>query len=182
MAVPAEARPPGALMVLTGLAWLAGGVLYRGPLAHLLLAWPAGRLAWPLRVVTGFAYADGLIETWNPADALTVAYGLSLAIAGPRPREELQRPRAAWPASRGLRARSPSVACWWSTVSPTWRARRHGDGELVVYELLVAGVVVGLTLDLRLGAGDAWRRDGARGGARVTRGRHVARPARDGVR
>ena len=37
---PTAARS-GTLMVLTGLAWLAGGVLYRGPLAHLLLAWPA---------------------------------------------------------------------------------------------------------------------------------------------
>ena len=42
-----RAARSGTLMVLTGLAWLAGGVLYRGPLAHLLLAWPAGRLTWP---------------------------------------------------------------------------------------------------------------------------------------
>ena len=54
-------------MVLTGLAWLAGGVLYRGPLAHLLLAWPAGRLTWPLRVVTGFAYADGVHRDVEPS-------------------------------------------------------------------------------------------------------------------
>src|SRR6188472_1433373 len=45
-------RPVGALMVATGLAWFAGTLapgallyLHRGPLVHLLLAYPGGRVA-----------------------------------------------------------------------------------------------------------------------------------------
>ena len=156
---PTAARS-GALMVLTGLAWLAGGVLYRGPLAHLLLAWPAGRLTWPLRVVTGFAYADGLIETWNPADALTVAYGLSLAIAGlarVRSSSGLVR-RGLLPAAAGSVAIGGLLVV--DRVADLEGAASTGTASLVVYELLVAGVMVALTLDLRLGA---WARGAATG-------------------
>src|SRR4051794_19476627 len=38
-----SARLSGWLLLLTGWTWLAGGVLHRGPLAHLLLTWPNRR-------------------------------------------------------------------------------------------------------------------------------------------
>ena len=58
----------GALMAATGFAWFLGGFagglvfLHRGPLVHLLLAYPRGRLDSRLdRVVVAAAYADGLV-------------------------------------------------------------------------------------------------------------------------
>ena len=148
----------GTLMVLTGLAWLAGGVLYRGPLAHLLLAWPAGRLTWPLRVVTGFAYADGLIETWLPVDVLTIAYGLSLALAGLArvvTSSGLVR-RGRLPAAAGSVALGSLLVI--DRVGDLGAASSMATATLVTYELLVAGVVVALTIDL-------WRGGWARGAA-----------------
>ena len=143
--------PPGTLMVLTGLAWLAGGVLYRGPLAHLLLAWPSGRIAGPLRIVVGLAYVDAIVESVLSSDLLTLAYGLVLAGAA------LARVRA----STGLvrRGRLPGTAgavaigglLVADAVADLTGAGVPGTVVLTAFGLLVAGVVVTLTVDLRWG-------------------------------
>ena len=154
---PASARS-GTLMAITGLAWLAGGVLYRGPLAHLLLAWPGGRLTWPLRVVTAFAYADAVLESWNPVDAMTIAYGLALAAAG----------IARVATSTGHVRRGRLLAAAGSVVVGSLLVidrlglvgSSTGSGLLVLYELLVAGLLVAMTLDVRRGA---WARGAATG-------------------
>jgi Bacterial regulatory proteins, luxR family len=59
----------GLLMAATGVAWFLGGFaaaavyLHRGPLVHLLLSYPAGRLTRRLdRAVVAAAYLDGAIE------------------------------------------------------------------------------------------------------------------------
>ncbi len=78
-----SARRPGSLMILTSLAWLAGGVLHRGPLTQLLLTAPSGRIEnRRIRLVIAFAYADCLIETLVPLEGLTLAWCLVLGTAG----------------------------------------------------------------------------------------------------
>jgi signal transduction histidine kinase len=61
-------RRTGMLMVATGAAWLAGSLveplvlLHRGPLAHVLLAYPGGALAGLVeRLVVGVAYLAGAV-------------------------------------------------------------------------------------------------------------------------
>ena len=63
-----------------GVTWLLGSVdaslvlLHRGPLAHLLLAYPGGRLAsGPARAAVGAAYASAFI----PDATLAFAAGLA---------------------------------------------------------------------------------------------------------
>ena len=67
------------------LAWLGSALLYvhRGPLAHLLLAYPTGRLGFRLdRVVVAGAYVDGLVVSLAEVDALTLVLMSSIVIAG----------------------------------------------------------------------------------------------------
>jgi signal transduction histidine kinase len=70
----------GALLCATGFAWFLGTLfepalfLHRGPLVHLLLSYPSGRLPSRLaRVVTVAAYADGALEPLARNDAVTLA-------------------------------------------------------------------------------------------------------------
>src|SRR4051794_41759839 len=75
-------------MGATGFAWFAGTFapdallyLHRGPLVHLLLAFPGGRVAHrPAQAVVVAAYVDGTIQPLGASDALTLA--LCAALAG----------------------------------------------------------------------------------------------------
>jgi signal transduction histidine kinase len=65
---PPQHRRTGLLMVATGAAWFAGSLveslvlLHRGPLAHVLLAYPGGALAGLVeRLVVATAYVEGAI-------------------------------------------------------------------------------------------------------------------------
>ena len=112
-----DRRDPVALLFLaTGIAWLLGtlaesdlaalstvgaALLYahRGPLTHLLLAYPTGRLRSRLdRVVVAAAYVDGLVVPLAQSDTLTVALVgavVAASIAGLRGQSpELRRARA----------------------------------------------------------------------------------------
>src|SRR3954471_23292238 len=68
-----SARLSGWLLLLTGWTWLAGGVLHRGPLAHLLLTWPTGRpgTRWVAGAIA-LAYADAIAESIVPSIGLTL--------------------------------------------------------------------------------------------------------------
>jgi hypothetical protein len=87
--VASERRPSsrsGFLMAATGFAWLAGSFasavlfLHRGPLVHLLLGYPRGRLRSRLeQVVVGAAYVDGAVYPLARQDLATIV--LSLAVA-----------------------------------------------------------------------------------------------------
>jgi hypothetical protein len=70
----------GLLMVATGFAWFAGSFarvalfLHRGPLVHLLLGYPRGRLRSRLeRLVVAAAYVDGVIYPLARQDVVTIA-------------------------------------------------------------------------------------------------------------
>src|SRR3954454_18085878 len=81
--VPGRSMAMAGLFAATGFTWFAGGlagalvVLHRGPLGHLLLTYPRGRLETRLaRGVVVVAYADGAIY------ALGRSHGLTLALVG----------------------------------------------------------------------------------------------------
>jgi len=78
----------GVLMSLAGFTWFLGTAfepalfLHRGPLVHLLLSYPTGRLPTRLaRVVAAVAYVDAAIEPLARNDALTLALSLTVALA-----------------------------------------------------------------------------------------------------
>jgi hypothetical protein len=74
----------GLLMAVTGFAWLAGSLvgaalfLHRGPLVHLLVGYPRGRLRSRLeQVVVAAAYIDGAVYPLARQDTVTIALALA---------------------------------------------------------------------------------------------------------
>jgi hypothetical protein len=90
--VAGQRRPSsrsGLLMAATGLAWFAGSLidaalfLHRGPLVHLLVGYPRGRLRSRLeQVVVAAACVDGAVYPLARQDTVTIA--LALAVIVPR--------------------------------------------------------------------------------------------------
>ena len=73
-------------MVAFGVCWLLGDLdgafvfLHRGPLVHLLLAYPAGRLgSLPTRLAVGAAYLDAVADPGTPLS--TAVFGAALMLA-----------------------------------------------------------------------------------------------------
>jgi signal transduction histidine kinase len=148
-----SARRPGTLMVLTSIAWLAGGVLHRGPLTQLLLTAPSGRIGDRLiGLVIAIAYVDGVVETIVPVPWLTLVWCLTLGSAG------FAR---AWRSS-GLVRRGRMVAGTGAVAIASIVAVDRLAALLDVavpdalvlasYDLVVAVVAIALAADLRLGA------------------------------
>jgi hypothetical protein len=78
----------GLLMVATGFAWFAGSFasaalfLHRGPLVHLLVGYPRGRLRSRLeQLVVGAVYVDGAVYWLARQDAVTIALSLAVVVA-----------------------------------------------------------------------------------------------------
>ena len=78
----------GALMVACGFAWFLGGFLpaalylHRGPLVHLLLSYPSGRLTRRTdRLVVAVAYVDGAIEPLARSPVATLVLCAAIMIA-----------------------------------------------------------------------------------------------------
>ena len=78
----------GLLMAATGVAWFAGSFagaalfLHRGPLVHLLVGYPRGRLRSRLQqVVVAAAYVDGAVSPLARLDMVTVALSLAVVAA-----------------------------------------------------------------------------------------------------
>jgi signal transduction histidine kinase len=77
----------GLLMAATGFAWFAGSFagaalfLHRGPLAHLLVGYPRGRLRSRLeQVVVAAAYVDAAVYPFARQDLVTVTLSLLLVV------------------------------------------------------------------------------------------------------
>ena len=77
----------GPLMALAGFTWLVGGFgaallyLHRGPLVHLHLSYPTGRLPTRLsRAVVVAAYVDASILGLARLDGLTIALSVAVAL------------------------------------------------------------------------------------------------------
>jgi signal transduction histidine kinase len=145
------------LMVLTGTAWFAGdvapGLLYvhRGPLVHLLLAYPAGAVRRaPVAIVVAAAYVDGLVPGLAPAEWPTIA--LSAAVAGTASARlwaatgAERRPRAlAWVAALAVGVTLAAAAAG--------RLLGHDEGSaaLWAYLAVVTATGVAFTADLLWG-------------------------------
>src|SRR5215213_10139954 len=78
----------GALMSLAGLTWFLGTAfepalyLHRGPLVHVCVSYPKGRLAKPLsRIVVAAAYVDAATARLASNDALTLVLSAAVALA-----------------------------------------------------------------------------------------------------
>jgi signal transduction histidine kinase len=78
----------GLLMAATGFAWFAGSFagaalfLHRGPLVHLLVGYPRGRLRSRLeQVVVGVAYVDAAVYPLARQDLATIALAVLLMVA-----------------------------------------------------------------------------------------------------
>jgi signal transduction histidine kinase len=149
-------RATGFLLAATGAAWLLGSAfealvfLHRGPLAHLLLAYPRARVAGRGRLsVVAAAYVTGAVEPLGASHVLTAALcGAVVGMAGER-----------WARSGGIERRTAASAlvaavavC--GTLGAGTLARAAGASDsivLAVYETTVALAAVGLAADVLVG-------------------------------
>jgi signal transduction histidine kinase len=152
----AESRV-GALMTLAGFMWflgnLGGAAIYfhRGPLVHLVLSYPSGRLRSRLAyAVTATAYADALIEPLAQSDALTLALAAAVAVAavdgfvgstGPARRARAVALTAALALAAGLAL----------AALDRLEGLGHGVAVLWAYDAIVAVTPVMLLVDLLRG-------------------------------
>jgi signal transduction histidine kinase len=145
------------LMVLAGAAWFAGDVFntllyaHRGPLAHLLLAYPSGRVSSrAVRAVVGVAYVDGLVPGIARSVWVTVALMAAIVVAAGA------RYRAAAGAERRARAVAFAAALTIGGALAFAALARISDANadavaLWAYYVAVAVTGVGLTADLLWG-------------------------------
>jgi signal transduction histidine kinase len=156
-----ERRPEsrvGALMSATGLAWFLGTLfepalfLHRGPLVHLLLSYPTGRLRTrPARVVVAAAYVDGAVEPLAQNDAVTLA--LSAAVVFTAARVFLRTSGPARTAGRPALAAALAYAAVLALGALDRFARGGSDVDAVLatYEAVIVAVTIVLLVDLLRG-------------------------------
>jgi signal transduction histidine kinase len=155
-AVRPRGRPTGLLLAATGAAWLLGSAfealvfLHRGPLVHLLLAYPRARIAGRgCRSVVAAAYVTGAVEPFGASDPLTL--GLCAAVVGTAGER--------WARSGGIERRTAASAlaaamliCGSLGAGVLARAAGASDSAvLVVYQTAVALAAVGLAADVLAG-------------------------------
>jgi signal transduction histidine kinase len=147
----------GLLLGLTAATWFAGSVidvalyLHRGPLVHLHLAYPTGRLrGWPSRITVAVAYVTAAVYSWARNDWVTIAVaGLVAATAasvfiptlGPTRRALLPALGAALAFAGVLAFSAIARLAGWDIA----------EGVLWVYFAVVAVVAVVLVVDLLRG-------------------------------
>jgi signal transduction histidine kinase len=143
----------GLLMVATGFAWFAGAALFlhRGPLVHLLVGYPQGRLRSRLeRMVVAAAYVDAVVYPLARQDLATIALALLLVVTalvrflgagGPE-----RRARAA----ALVAASAVALALGFGAIGRVVDAGADAAG-LWVYQAVLVLVAVGLFADLLWG-------------------------------
>ena len=149
-------RAAGVLLAATGAAWLAGsGVdalvfLYRGPLVHLLLAYPRAQVSGPVRRATVVAaYVTGVVEPLGASELCTATLCAAVIVAA----------GARWAGAGGVERRAAAAAlaaaalvC--TALGAAALARAAGADAaavLVACELAIAAAALGLAADVRLG-------------------------------
>jgi signal transduction histidine kinase len=145
------------LMMLAGAAWLAGDVFdallyaHRGPLAHLLLAYPSGRVrSRAAGVLVGLAYVDGLVPGVARSAWPTVALMTAIVVTAGA------RYRRAGGVERHARAVAfAGASAIGGTLAFAAIARLSDAGAdavaLWAYYVAVAVTAIGLTADLLWG-------------------------------
>jgi signal transduction histidine kinase len=144
----------GPIMVGAGFAWFLGTLwapavfLNRGPLAHLLLAYPSGRLVSRLeRVAVGAAYGYAALYPVAESDYATIAFAGGLVSLAAR------RYVTAGGPERRARIAPLAGATVFGIVLALGAASRladvgAGDAVLLAYDVSVLVIAVGLVADL----------------------------------
>ena len=152
-----SARGVGSLMLLAGGTWLLGTLvpavllLHRGPLVHLHISYPTGRLRRLLAIGTVVvAYVTAIVEPWARNDWLTIAVSLLIAIAAVD-----VFVRTSGPARKAGRPALAAALAFAGVLALSAIERLAGWGSalamLLLYDSVVAAVVVVLLLDLFFG-------------------------------
>jgi signal transduction histidine kinase len=143
----------GALMSLAGLTWFLGTAFepalyfHRGPLAHLYLSYPNGRLSTPLsRIVVAAAYVDAATAPLARNDAFTLVLSAALALAAIQVLVRTSGParKAATPALVAALAFAGVLV-----LGAIGRAEGWSDDVLLwAYEVVIALLTIVLFVDL----------------------------------
>jgi signal transduction histidine kinase len=150
----------GPLLELAGLTWFLGTAferalyLHRGPLVHLVLAYPTGRVrARFAQAVVGAAYVDGAIRPLAADDRVTLVLAAFVAAAAVSQFAGTSGParRAAAPALAAALAFAAVLLIGSLQQLAGWSGR---DTVLWAYDLVVAATAVVLVADL---LGERWR-------------------------
>jgi hypothetical protein len=147
-------RPVAAISAGFAAAWLAGSiepalvVLHRGPLMHLVLAYPTGRVDSRIaRVVVGAAYVQGALGAELDGPGWTLAFAMVLVAAAS------VRALAATGAVRRARLVPVAVAACAGAVLAVGAASRLAGGDadvLLAYQLVLIVAGLAVAADLRL--------------------------------
>jgi signal transduction histidine kinase len=160
----------GPLLAIAGIAWFLGTfaasgrsgyaefgalflTLHRGPLVHALLSYPTGRLErWAERAAVVFAYAVSAIAAAGKTPAGAIAVAAVVLVAGGD-----RFLRAVGPQRRARAAAAAGSGAFAAVLFFSGFARLAGSGFSVDrgvlwgYEVVVAAIAIGLTIDLVLG-------------------------------
>jgi signal transduction histidine kinase len=146
----------GVLMSLSGFTWFLGTLfepalfLHRGPLVHLHLSYPTGRLPTRLsRVVVALAYVDAAFEPLARNDALTLALSGAVALTAVQVFTRTSGParKAGGPALAAALAFAGVLAFAAVGRQAGW----DDTAILLVYDCVIASVVILLLVDLLRG-------------------------------
>jgi signal transduction histidine kinase len=147
----------GPLMGLAGLTWFAGNFwpsmlfLHRGPLVHLHLSYPTGRLRWwPAKATVAGGYLTAGVDAFARNDGVTLVLAALVAAASgvAYRRTSGTARRAGIPALVAALAFAGVLALGAANRLAGWEADR---GVLLAYDAVVAGVVLVLLADLLRG-------------------------------
>jgi signal transduction histidine kinase len=147
----------GALMALAGFTWFAGNFwsaalyLHRGPLVHVHISYPTGRLRRRLALATVvLAYVDAIVEPFARDDALTLALAALVAAAAIEGYARASGParRAGVPALAAALAYAGVLALGAVDRLAGWGVDR---GVLGTYDAVIAALAVVLCVDLLRG-------------------------------
>lgn len=146
------------LFAATGFTWFAGGLaaalvfLHRGPLVHLLLSYPRGRLESRSRhALVVLAYIDGAIYAIGRSDVITLVLLVAVVVGA------LVRHARAYGSERQARAAALGAVLALAAVLGAGELARMAGADsasstfLWTYEAMLVAVAVGLTADLRSG-------------------------------
>jgi signal transduction histidine kinase len=160
----------GLLLTLTGIAWFLGTfagsgragyadfgalflTLHRGLLVHALLSYPSGRLERrPERVVVAGAYVVSAIADLGEAPKTAIVLAVAVLAVGAQ-----RFFRASGPQRRARLPAAAGSAAFAAVLLVSGVTRLSGSGAtldrdlLWAYQFVVAGIAIGLTLDLVLG-------------------------------
>lgn len=152
-----SARRIGVLMIAAGVAWFVGTLLpvalflHRGPLVHLHISYPSGRLRRRLATATvAIAYIAAVVEPLARNEVLTLALAwlVGAAAVDVFARTSGTDRKAGRPALAAALAFAAVLALGAANRLAGWDADR---AVLVLYDVVVAAVAILLVLDLRYG-------------------------------